>query len=77
MTHTDKLNLIAAYEAAWLTINDTNHIMVDIAPNGWFEINILINSTKLKKRVRAADLLSDLSKFTQRIKKDMAQQVAA
>ena len=71
MTHTDKQHLISAYESAYLIINPNDNIAVDINSNGWFEIKILINSTSLKKTVRAAYLLKQLAVLNGRIYKEI------
>jgi len=77
MTHTEKQHLVSAYESAWQVINPNDNIAIDINPNGWFEIKILINSTSLKKTVRCAYLLKQLAVMNGRILKDSTQQVTA
>lgn len=77
MTHTDKQHLVSAYESAWQIINPNDNIAIDINSSGWFEIKILINSTSLKKTVRAAYLLKQLAVMNGRILRDITQQVAA
>ena len=71
MTSTDKKHFIYAYEELWKIINPNDNIAIDINPNGWYEIKILINSTSIRKTVRASYLMKQLAVMAGRINHDI------
>jgi len=62
MDNRDRHNLADAYMSAWHAVKGSHDRMViNLEPNGWYEIIQTIGSTRMARRVRCAALLSGLA----------------
>lgn len=69
MNTKDRHNLADAYMSAWHAVDGNRRVVVNPAPNGWYELILTMGAHQITRRVRASELLADLADLTAKLNK--------